>query len=331
MRLMITVAVLFAALLGAHALEGAGSSAQEDVIVGCIDAFKSATGETASITYDPVGTGDGQDAILNMNVDFAAGDVPLTPSQTSGAGGTILQLPLAVGGINMYYNAPGLTGLQLDACTLAGIYQGDITSWDDPAIAALNPDLELPAIAPTPVARSDSSGSTELFSSYLAAACPSYRLGVGKTLAWPSVVVAVDGTSAVMSQVESTAGALGYANCGQDTSAAEVALATAAGDSTTCSGGNYANIADAVTVPGDASGDWSGVTLLYQPEPGAWPISFLGFLYTYQSPPEEGALLQSLLNYCLNEYQSNLPAGFEAVPANLATVAINGIGNIAAA
>src|ERR1035437_2554193 len=111
----------------------------------------------------------------------------------------------------MAYNLPGVTGLKLDATVLAGIFQGTIKTWDDPAIKALNSGMSLPSTTITLAVRSDSSGTTANFSQYLVdAAGSAWKLGTSSTITWPSTAHAGDGGSAVAQSVQTTTGALGY-------------------------------------------------------------------------------------------------------------------------
>ncbi len=144
---------------------------------------------------------------------FAGSDSPVPSKEASEvpAGKTILYFPVQIGPIAMAYNLPSVTSLKLDATVLAGIFQGTIKTWNDPAIKALNPGTSLPSTTITLAVRSDSSGTTANFSQYLVdAAGSAWKLGTSSTITWPSTARAGDGGSAVAQIVKSTTGAIGY-------------------------------------------------------------------------------------------------------------------------
>ena len=121
---------------------------------------------------------------------------PIPASETSKvpAGKTVLYFPVQFGPIAIAYNLSGVSGLKLDATTLAKIFQGQITTWNDPAIKALNPGLSLPSTTITLAVRSDGSGTTANFSQYLVdAAGSAWKLGTGSTIKWPSTAHAGNG------------------------------------------------------------------------------------------------------------------------------------------
>src|SRR6202045_3194415 len=121
-----------------------------------------------TVPYGPVGSGTGVTDLQTATVTFAGNDSPLKSADRSGAKGPLLQFPVAFGAITVSYNLPGVkTGLKLDGPTIADIFLGKITKWNDAAIAKLNPGVSLPSTAITTVHRSDSSGTTAGFTTYL--------------------------------------------------------------------------------------------------------------------------------------------------------------------
>ncbi len=122
-------------------------------------------------------------------VAFAGNDSPLKSSDVKGMKGPVLEFPVAFGSITVSYNLSGIkSGLKLDGPTLANIFLGKIKSWNDPAIKALNPGMTLPSTAITVVHRSDSSGTTDGFTKFLAAVSPTWdsQVGHGKDVKWPT-------------------------------------------------------------------------------------------------------------------------------------------------
>ncbi len=155
-------------------LNGSGSSAQESAMGAWRANFQNAN-PGVTVNYDPIGSGGGRTAFLEGGVlfagtDAALGDDELTQAKDRCFGSGALDLPVYVSPIAVVFNLDGVDSLNMSAATIAKIFAGQITTWNDPAIAAENPDVELPATAITPVHRSDESGTTKNFTDYLAKA-----------------------------------------------------------------------------------------------------------------------------------------------------------------
>jgi phosphate transport system substrate-binding protein len=167
-----------------------------------------------TVTYGAIGSGGGIEQITSRTVDFGASDAPLTEEQfeEADAEGEVEQIPWALSGTVPAYNVKGAPAdLKLNGEVLSGIYLGEITSWDDPAIAKLNPGASLPSTKITPVYRSDGSGDTYAFTNYLSAVSPEFKskVGVSTQVKFPTGVGAEknDGVAAAISQTD---GAIGY-------------------------------------------------------------------------------------------------------------------------
>jgi phosphate transport system substrate-binding protein len=169
------------------------------------------------VNYQAVGSGSGIQKFIDGDVDFAASDVPMNQLELTLAQrtvGPVVQIPAVLGGVAVAYNEPKLLGnarLQLDGPTLVAIFLGKITLWDDPVIARLNPGLRLPADQIHPVHRSDSSGTTYIFTDYLSAVSPTWAAGVGKgkSVAWPAGFHGM-GSPGVSQWIASHEGSIGY-------------------------------------------------------------------------------------------------------------------------
>lgn len=161
----------------AGTIDGAGSSAQAAAQEVWIAGFQTANG-SATVNYDPAGSGAGRDQFLVGAVAWAGSDAALEPDQTTGDvgrcvdGAGAVDLPLYVSPIALAFNVTGVDELRLDAASVARIFSGDIDRWNDPALVALNPDAALPDSRITAVHRSDDSGTTENFTDYLHEAAP---------------------------------------------------------------------------------------------------------------------------------------------------------------
>lgn len=163
------------------------------------------------VNYQPIGSGGGIRQVTEGTVDFGASDAPMNEEELARAPG-MLHVPTVLGAVTVAYNLPGLAQpLRLDGATLAGIFSGRIARWNDPAIAALNPGVRLPATDVIPVHRTDGSGTTFIFTEYLSAVSPEWRqsVGTGKSVNWPKGLGG-KGNEGVTGAVKQTPGAVGY-------------------------------------------------------------------------------------------------------------------------
>jgi phosphate transport system substrate-binding protein len=165
------------------------------------------------INYQSIGSGGGIAQIKAKTVDFGGTDEPLKPEDLEKSG--IVQFPTVMGGVVPIINAPGIESgkLKLDGPTLADIFMGKISKWDDGAIKKLNPELKLPSQAISVAHRTDGSGTTFIFTSYLAAVSPEFKekVGAGKAVKWPAPnSIGGKGNEGVAGQVKAVSGAIGY-------------------------------------------------------------------------------------------------------------------------
>jgi phosphate transport system substrate-binding protein len=206
-------------------LVGAGSTLVAPLVSKWQPDFSDKSGIT--VTYGAIGSGGGIDQITSRTVDFGASDAPLTPDQFSAAKG-VEQIPWALSGTVPSYNVSGVSDhLKLSGPVLADIFLGNVTSWNDPAIAKLNPGANLPSTKITPVYRSDGSGDTYAFTNYLSSVSPEFKskVGVSTQVKFPTGTGAEknDGVAAAVSQTDGAIGYLGLAYVlTNDLNAAEV-------------------------------------------------------------------------------------------------------------
>ncbi len=207
------LALLAVAAAGAKSTDttitGAGSTFVAPLVSVWTPALGSAFGY--SVQYSAVGSGAGIQAISNKQVDFGASDAPLNPAQQS-ACADCLQIPWALSAVSVFYNVPGApVHLKLDGATISKIFLGQITKWNDPAIAGLNKGANLPDLTITPVFRSDGSGTSYAFTDYLSAVNGTWKtkIGVSTQPAFPAGQGA-KGSSGVAGLVSRTSGAIGY-------------------------------------------------------------------------------------------------------------------------
>jgi phosphate transport system substrate-binding protein len=166
-----------------------------------------------TVNYNPIGSGGGIAGLQASTIDFAGSDPAMKPEEVKAAKGPVLQFPIAFGAITVSYNLSGVkAGLKLDGPTLGDIFLGKIKKWNDPAIAKLNPGMTLPSQTITVVHRSDSSGTTKGFTTYLSAYSPAWTAAAGppdKTVKWPTGTGAPK-NSGVAAAIKQTPGAIGY-------------------------------------------------------------------------------------------------------------------------
>lgn len=195
---------------GAGTLVGAGSTLIAPLIT-TEWTPKYAEKTKVAVTYGPIGSGGGIAQITARTVDFGASDAPLTEDEFKEAKG-VVQIPWALAATDVAYNVQGVGNqLKLTGPVLAEIYEGKITTWNDPKIAELNPDIKLPAEKITPVYRSDGSGDTYAFTNYLSHISPEWasKYGHSTSVSFP-VGIGGKGNSGVGAEITNTEGSIGY-------------------------------------------------------------------------------------------------------------------------
>jgi phosphate transport system substrate-binding protein len=287
-------------------LNGAGSSAQEAAQGAWQSGFQSANPDV-TVNYDPVGSGGGREQFLAGGVDFAGSDsyledAELTKSKQVCNGQPALEVPDYVSPIAIAYNLDGVDNLQLSAKTAAQIFAGKITTWDDPAIKADNPDASLPGDRIVPVHRSDESGTTDNFTQWLSAA------GEGAWTADPDGVWPVkggegaQGTSGVIDAVKNGKGTIGYADESQigDLSAASIKVGSAY---VAPSAGGAAKVVDVSKPAAGRGGNDMAIDVdRTTTESGAYPLILVSYIIacpTYADAAKAN-LVKSYLTYVLS-------------------------------
>jgi phosphate transport system substrate-binding protein len=204
-------AALGAAPVATQRLTGAGSTFGTPIYTAWADALNKQTG--IQINYQSIGSGGGIRQFTEGTVDFGATDGPMTDAQIAAVQGKVLHIPTVLGSVVLTWNLPALGDkqLRLDGPTIAGIYLGEITRWNDRRIAALNPGVSLPAQDIIVVHRSDGSGTSYIFTDYLSKVSPEWkqRVGFATSVNWP-VGLGGKGSEGVTQQVKQTEGAIGY-------------------------------------------------------------------------------------------------------------------------
>ena len=210
-RAIVAAAAVTAAVVPAFSLDisGAGATFPYPIYAKWADAYKKETGN--GMNYQSIGSGGGIKQIQSKTVTFGASDMPLKPTELAKFG--LVQFPTVVGGDVPVVNLDGIKpgDLKLDGPTLGKIFLGEITKWDDPAIAKLNPSVKLPPLPIVVVHRSDGSGTTFIWTDYLSKVSPDWKskVGASTSVEWPAGIGA-KGNEGVANNVANTKGAIGY-------------------------------------------------------------------------------------------------------------------------
>jgi phosphate transport system substrate-binding protein len=320
-RLAVLAAAATLSLAAAAAdISGAGATFPYPIYAKWADAYKKLTG--VGLNYQSIGSGGGIKQIKAKTVTFGASDMPLKPDDLKASG--LLQFPMIIGGVVPVVNVKGIQGgqLHLDGATVASIYLGEITQWNDPKIKSLNPKLALPSTAIAPVYRSDGSGTNFLFSDYLSKASPKFMssIGANTSVQWPTGIGA-KGNEGVANMTTQTDGAIGYveyAYAKQDKMA--YTLLTNKG------GAAVAPNAESFQAAA-ANADWvhsDGYYVILTDQAGAksWPITGASFILLYKQP-EDPAPVAEALKFFSWAYQdgASMAAELDYVPLPAALIA----------
>ena len=310
-------------------LNGSGSTFQAPFEEALIAAFQEkASGVT--INYGGGGSGKGKTDLHDQVVDFAGTDSLVKDADKPGfKGGDILYFPLAAAPITVSYNLSGVSSLQLSPDTIAKIFQAQIKTWNDPAIAADNPGATLPNTAITVAHRSDGSGTTNNFTGYLAkAAASTWTLGRGDTVNWDASTQAGNGNRGVAQIVQSANGGIGYVDFA-DAKAAGLSFAkikNAAGKFVEPTLDGVSAALDKTTLNAD---------LTYDPLNAAgdatYPIATPTWIVVYkqQTDKAKGDAIKGYLNFMLTEGQDlAADANYAKLPDSFRQKAIDQLGQI---
>jgi phosphate transport system substrate-binding protein len=290
----IVAAGLVAASTSAMAADitGAGSTFIYPVLSKWADAYKKASGD--SVNYQSIGSGAGIKQIQAKTVTFGATDMPLKSEQLEKEG--LAQWPMIMGAIVPVVNLEGIKAgdMTLDGATLAQIYLGKITKWDDAAIKKLNPKLSLPSTAITVVHRADGSGTTFNFTNYLSKVSPDWKskVGEGTAVEWP-VGVGAKGNEGVSGNISQAKGSIGYVEYAY---AKQSKLAYT--DMMNKDGKTVTPTAEAFQAAA-ANADWihaPGYYLILTDQPGdkSWPIVASTFVLMHKVPADKAASSEAL-------------------------------------
>jgi phosphate transport system substrate-binding protein len=268
------------------------------------------------INYQSIGSGGGIRQITAKTVDFGASDAPMTPDEESKAPSKIAHLPATLGAVVLGYNLPGVTELKLASETVAGIFLGTITKWNDAKITSMNAGVKLPETAIVVVSRSDGSGTTAVFTDYLGKTSPEWkdRVGVGKSVKFP-VGLGAKGNEGVTGQVKTSPGAIGYVELAYATQngLAMATLKNASGEFVKPSIAAVTAAAAGVELP-----DELHASITDARGPGAYPISSYSYVLVFEDAPDavKGKALADFLWWAIHDGQKlSEPLFYSPLPA----------------
>lgn len=291
-------------------LNGGGATSQEKAQEAWKTAVQGAAGGNLTINYALLGSTDGRSQFVSGALSFAGTDSALTNEEGEldaaverCSGGEVLQVPAYVSSIAIAYNLPGVDELNLDAETLAGIFDGKITNWNDEAIAATNDGADLPDLEIAPVHRSDDSGTTKNFTDYLGKAAPDAWTYEAEDAFPVSGGQSADGTSGVVQRIGSTEGAIGYADASQTGDLSVVSVKV--GEEFVAPSPEGAAKTVEVSPEADDAGEFNMAVSVDRTttEAGAYPVILLSYLIACQEYEDdaEAENVKGYLSYIVSD------------------------------
>jgi phosphate transport system substrate-binding protein len=309
------------------ALTGAGATFPYPLYSTWFGSYATKTG--VKINYQSIGSGGGIRQLSERTVDFGASDAPMSDAELGKAkGGRILHVPTTLGAVVLVYNLSDVTvPLKLSGEVVAAIFQGQITKWNDARIAALNAGVALPASDILVVHRSDGSGTTYVFTDYLASVSPAWatKPGKGKEVQWP-VGLGAKGNEGVAGQVKNTPGALGYTELAYATQnkLSTASIQNANGEFVAPSIAAVTAAAAGASAKLPATTDYR-VSIVNAPGAGVYPISSFTWLLVYEKPADavKGKQVTDFLRWALTDGQAMAaPLDYAPLPEAMRTALI---------
>ena len=282
------------------------------------------------INYQSIGSGGGIKQLSAQTVFFGASDGPMTDEQLKNAPGPVMHFPTVLGGVVPVYNIPGVTApLKFSGPTLANIFLGKITKWNDPAIAKENAGVSLPATDIVVAHRSDGSGTTYIFCDFLSKVSPEYKqkVGVSTSVNWP-VGVGAKGNEGVSGIVKQTPGAIGYVELiyALQTNIPFGAVQNAAGKFVTASLESVTAAAAGAAMPDDFR-----VSITNASGADAYPISSFTWMLLYQNPADKqrSAAMVDFMKWALTDGQAfTKDLGYAPLPKEVVDKEMTALGKV---
>jgi phosphate ABC transporter, phosphate-binding protein len=314
-------------------LNGAGATFPYPLLNSIITKYSNDVKPNVEINYQSIGSGGGISALNAKTVDFGASDAPLTAAEAANITNA-LHIPETIGSVTVAYNIPGVSsGLKLTGQVIADIFQGTITKWNDAAIQSLNPDITLPDQTISTVHRSDGSGTTYVFTSYLSQSSASWAssVGAGKSVSWPNGVGST-GNTGVASTVNSTTYSIGYVELAYtlENNMPVAAVQNPSGNFVLPSLASTTSAAQAGASAGLPTGDasWTNVNLLNTNAADAYPIVTFSYIIVYKElnvipgmTQDKATGLVQFLWYIVHDGQALAPdQQYATLPSNVVQI-----------
>lgn len=272
------------------------------------------------INYQPTGSEVGIQQMISGTIDFGASDIAMTDEEMAQVSQGVVLLPMTGGSVAIAYNLPGIeSGLKLPRSVYPEIFSGAITTWNDPEIAAANPELTLPDLPIILVHRADGSGTTAAVTSHLSAISPAWEsdIGAGLSVPWPTGI-AIKANAGVSAQIQQAEGTIGYVEFAyaQQLDMTLAALENQAGQYVLPGVESAAKALSTVTLPDNLRA--------FAPDPEgaeAYPIATYSWLLAYQSygDPDKAETVRSVLQWCLTDGQKvSAELGYVPLPEAVA-------------
>jgi phosphate transport system substrate-binding protein len=311
-------------------LTGAGATFPYPIYSKWFDVYHESTG--VQINYQSIGSGGGIQQLKAGTVDFGGSDAPLDDAKLAEMPHPVIHIATVAGAVVLAYNLPDLKQpLQLTPAALVGIFRGAIKKWNDPVIRSANPGVTLPATAVLPVHRSDGSGTSNIFTTYLSAVSPEWKSAVGAntSVAWPAGVGA-KGNEGVTGQVKQAAGSIGYVELAYANQnklpAAQLKNASGEFVAPTIASVTAAAAASAQALAADVR-----ASTVNAAGPDAYPIAALTFILVYQDQADaaKGKAIADFLHWAIHEGQNEVEAlQYARIPDEVVRVDEEAIGRI---
>jgi phosphate transport system substrate-binding protein len=332
MKKLLLLAACGLALTGAARaqmlINGAGATFPAPVYQKWFDEYAKVD-PSVRINYQAIGSGAGVQQIIAETVDFGASDDPVNDATLAKAPSALWHFPTVAGAVVISYNLPGNPTLNLDGPTLANIYLGNITKWNDPAITGQNPGVTLPDQDILVVYRTDGSGTTAIFTGYLSIVSPDWKakVGKGKSVKWPTGLGG-KGNPGVTGQVKQSPGAIGYIELAyaKQNNLPTASLKNAAGNYIVPSIDSVTAALSTAVVPDDFR-----FSMLNAPGDAAYPISSATWLLVYaqQKDADKGAKIVQFLKWAYSDGEKLAPSlDYAPLPDSLVARALDRVNAI---
>lgn len=311
-------------------LNGTGASFPLFIYERIFSEYRQQVNPNLQVNYQPTGSAAGIQQLISGTVDFGASDVAMTDDEMAQVESGVVLVPMTAGVVAIAYNLPGLdSGLKLTRQVLADIFLGKVEQWNDPAIAAANPELTLPDLPITLVHRSDGSGTTAVLTRHLSAISPEWQdqIGSGLNVAWPAGV-GIKANAGVSAQIQQAEGAIGYVeySYAQKLGLPIAAIENQAGQFVAPSPTTGANALAEVAMP-------DNLKVFVEDPTGtdAYPIVTYSWILAYAQYADaaQGDALKDLLQWGLTEGQQfSEQLGYVPLPASVVEQAIAAVNRI---